>query len=148
MMFLHKRAGVHLYIFHRSAHLSTFTDTLAQHKTIYNSKSQVRLVPQLLRSESRFISVGKPDSVDWVRYSLVTAGWQKLCEGTKGLRRKVWTWTKILSLTYAILSRYYDLSRFAHFFEISGQKSAFFWVKNSVSWAISALLHGIYCIFH
>ena len=24
-------------------------------------------------------------------------GWQKLCEGTKGLRRKVWTWTKILS---------------------------------------------------
>ena len=26
-----------------------------------------------------------------------TAGWQKLCEGTKGLCRKVWTWTKILS---------------------------------------------------
>ena len=26
-----------------------------------------------------------------------TAGWQKLCEGTKGLGRKVWTWTKILS---------------------------------------------------
>ena len=23
-----------------------------------------------------------------------------------------------------------------------------FWVKNSVSWARSALLHGIYCIFH
>ena len=23
-----------------------------------------------------------------------------------------------------------------------------FWVKNSVSWAISTLLHGIYCIFH
>ena len=25
------------------------------------------------------------------------AGWQKLCEGTKGLRRKVWTRTKMLS---------------------------------------------------
>ena len=24
-------------------------------------------------------------------------GWQKLCEGTKGLRRKVWTRTKIFS---------------------------------------------------
>ena len=23
-----------------------------------------------------------------------------------------------------------------------------FWVKNSVSWARSALLHGIYCIFY
>ena len=23
-----------------------------------------------------------------------------------------------------------------------------FWVKNSVSWARSALLHGIYCIYH
>ena len=26
-----------------------------------------------------------------------TSEWQKLCEGTKGLRQKVWTWTKILS---------------------------------------------------
>ena len=25
------------------------------------------------------------------------SGWQKLCEGMKGLRRKVWTQTKILS---------------------------------------------------
>ena len=37
------------------------------------------------------------------------------------------------ALTYAILE--------------VGQKSAF-WVKNSVSWARSTLLHGIYCIFH
>ena len=42
-----------------------------------------------------------------------------MCEGTKGLRRKVWTWTKIL-----ILNIYVILSRFTHFFEISGQKSA------------------------
>ena len=25
------------------------------------------------------------------------AGWQKLCEGTKGLRQKVLSWTKILN---------------------------------------------------
>ena len=41
-----------------------------------------------------------------------------------------------------------DLSRFTHFLEIFGQKKVPFWVKNSVSWARSALLHGIYCIFH
>ena len=45
----------------------------------------------------------------------------------KGLRRKVWTRTKILSSNiYAILLRYYDLSRFAHFLE------DFFLVKNNV----------------
>ena len=27
-------------------------------------------------------------------------------------------------------------------------KKVTFWVKNSVSWARSALLHGIYCIFY
>ena len=27
-------------------------------------------------------------------------------------------------------------------------KKVHFWVKNSVSWARSALLHGIHCIFH
>ena len=27
-------------------------------------------------------------------------------------------------------------------------KKVFFWVKNSVSWARSALLHGIYCILY
>ena len=30
-------------------------------------------------------------------WSLLFAWWQTLCEGTKGLRRKVWTRTKILS---------------------------------------------------
>ena len=35
------------------------------------------------------------------------SGWQKLREGTEGLRRKVWTRTKILSPNLcAILSRY------------------------------------------
>ena len=29
--------------------------------------------------------------------AILLTGWQKLCEGMKGLRRKVWTRTKILS---------------------------------------------------
>ena len=36
---------------------------------------------------------------------------------------------------------------YALFLEIFGQKSAFLG-KNSASWARSALLHCIYCIFH
>ena len=36
---------------------------------------------------------------------------------------------------------------YALFLEIFGQKSAFLG-KNSASWARSALLHGIYCIFY
>ena len=35
----------------------------------------------------------------------------------------------------------------AHFEDLWAKKVPF-WVKNSVSWARSALLHGIYCIFH
>ena len=38
--------------------------------------------------------------------------------------------------------------RFTHFLEIFGKKKVPFWVKNSVYWARSALLHGIYCILH
>ena len=33
-------------------------------------------------------------------------------------------------------------------FGVLWAKKVPFWVKNSVSWARSALLHGIYCIFH
>ena len=36
---------------------------------------------------------------------------------------------------------------YAHFGNLWAKKVPF-WVKNSVSWARSALLHGIYCIFH
>ena len=31
------------------------------------------------------------------RLDYLVSGWQKLCGGTGGPRRKVWTWTKILS---------------------------------------------------
>ena len=36
---------------------------------------------------------------------------------------------------------------YALFLRYLGKKSAF-WGKNSASWARSALLHGIYCIFY
>ena len=39
------------------------------------------------------------------------------------------------------------MSWFTHFWDDNRQESTF-WVKNSVSWAKSALLRGIYCIFH
>ena len=41
--------------------------------------------------------------------------------------------------------------RFVAIYAVFGDlcaKKVPFWVKNSVSWARSALLHGIYCIFH
>ena len=41
--------------------------------------------------------------------------------------------------------------RFAAIYALFGDllaKKVPFWVKNSVSWARSALSHGIYCIFH
>ena len=41
--------------------------------------------------------------------------------------------------------------RFVEIYALFGDlwaKKVPLWVKNSVSWARSALLHGIYCIFH
>ena len=63
-----------------------------------------------------------------------------------GLVRKFQALT--MSVTYAILLRYKDLSQFTHFLEDFGQKKCFFLVKNSVSWARSALLHSVYCILY
>ena len=57
------------------------------------------------------------------------AGWQKLCGGTGGPRRKDWTWTKILSQTYAILSRIKISRDLLTFWRSLGKRSAFFWVK-------------------
>ena len=44
-----------------------------------------------------------------------------------------------------------DIRYFVAIYTLFGDlwaKKVPFWVKNSVSWARSALLHGIYCIFH
>ena len=76
----------------------------------------------------------------WALWSI--SGWQKLREGTRGLPRKVWTRTNILSPNIR-----YFVAIYALFRDLRAKKVPF-WVKNSVSWARSALLHGIYCIFY
>ena len=58
-------------------------------------------------------------------FSFWSIGWQKLCGGTGGPRRKVWTRTKILSSNIRYFVANWDLSRFTHFLVIFGQKSAF-----------------------
>ena len=89
-----------------------------------------------------------PDGTMLSIYSLNCdlSGWQKLCEGTKGLRRKVWTLTKILSpkICYFVAKL-----RFVLIYTLFGNlraKNVPFWVTNSVSLARIALLHGIYYI--
>ena len=72
----------------------------------------------------------------------------EVARGHGGPRRKVWTQSKILSPNIRYFVSNWYLSRFTHFLEIFGQKKGPSWVKNSVSWARSALLHGIYCIFY
>ena len=57
-------------------------------------------------------------------------GWQKLRKGAKGLWRKVWTRTTILSPNMnAILSRYRDSSRITQFLEYCKQKQNLFGSK-------------------
>ena len=75
-------------------------------------------------------------------------GWQKLHGSTGGIRRKVWTRAKNFKPEHTLFCR--EL-RFVAIYALFGElwaKKEPFWVKNSVSWARSALIHGIYCIFH
>ena len=69
-------------------------------------------------------------------------------ECAKGLRRKVWTQTKILSPNI----RYFvAILRFVAIYAIFGRlkaRNVLFWIKNSVSWARSALLYSTYCILY
>ena len=70
--------------------------------------------------------------ISWGPYQSQTAsGWQKLCNDTKGLCRKVWIWTKILSPN---VRYFFPKLRFVaiHALNGNGQKSVFFLVKNSV----------------
>ena len=74
------------------------------------------------------------------------AGWQKLRDGAKGLRRKVLTQTKILS---PFIHYFVAVLRFVAMYALFGYlraKKVLFSVKKSFSWARSALLHVIYCI--
>ena len=76
-----------------------------------------------------------------------TTGWQKLRGGTGGPAEKFGLGRKFQARTYAILSRIKICCDLRTFFLRSLGKKVPFWVKNSVSWARSALLHGIYRIF-
>ena len=77
--------------------------------------------------------------------SEIHARWQKLREGTKGLRQKVWTrkifLTPNISYFVAILKFVAIYAPFGNFWA----NKVFFWVKNSVSWARNAILHGGHC---
>ena len=56
-------------------------------------------------------------------------GWQKLCEGAKGLRRKVWTWMKIFS---PYISYFVAILRFVAIYALFGNlwtKKCFFGSK-------------------
>ena len=75
-------------------------------------------------------------------WSLLFAGWQTLCEGTNGLRRKVCTRTKISNPSIRYLVAIYDLSGFTHFLgEFGknaqlGQKQCFLGKKCPITWNI------------
>ena len=78
----------------------------------------------------------------WRRY-VAPPGWQKLCGGTGGPRRKVRTRTKILSLTYAILSRIKICRDLRTFWRslgkkkcFLGQKQCFLGKKCTITWYI------------
>ena len=56
----------------------------------------------------------------------LNAGWQKLCEGTKGLYRKVWTWTKVLSTNIRyFVAKLRFVAIFALFWRFGANKSFF-----------------------
>ena len=64
------------------------------------------------------------------------AGWQKLCEGTKGLRRKVWTQTKILSPNIC-----YFVAIYALFGRFWANKVLFWFLGQEVHYYIVHILH-------
>ena len=72
------------------------------------------------------------------KFRMNVPGWQKLCEGTKGLRRKVWTWMNILRPSIRYFVPISDLSWFRCFLEDLGAKKVF-WDNSSISWASCVL---------
>ena len=83
------------------------------------------------------------------KFRMNVPGWQKLCEGRKGLRRKVWTWLKFLRPN---IQYFVPISRFVviHvlFGRLGGKKVLFFWDNNSISWASSALWYILHIILN
>ena len=80
-------------------------------------------------------------SLRWRKRLWWCSGWQNLCEGIKGLRRKVWTLAKILiiNIPFAVA-----ILRFVTFYAQFGRlwaKKCFF-LGQQVFWVRKALLHG------
>ena len=86
---------------------------------------------------------------------MTTTGWQKLCEGTKGLRRKVWTWRKILS---PIIRYFVAILRFVAIYALFGnlrakkstclgQKQCFLGKKCTITWHIVHIILIQICKF-
>ena len=101
---------------------------------IYECKSNITL---------QIMSVNSICNVDFSLQMLVfvfmLSGLQKLREGAKGPRRKVWTQTKILSSNI----RYFvAILRFVAIYALFGRlcQTVFFGVNKSVSWVRIALL--------
>ena len=66
----------------------------------------------------------------------------------EGPPRKSLDSDKNLKLLHTLFCRDIKIGRnFRTFWKILGKK-VFYWVRNSISWARRALLHGIYCILH
>ena len=81
-----------------------------------------------------------------------SSGWQKLCEGMKSLRRKVWTWTKILSPN---IDYFVAIERFVAIYALFGRlwakksvlKYIFFSKKCAISWYILHIILNQICKF-
>ena len=69
---------------------------------------------------------------------------------TKGLHRKVWNLKPFHTLFCRDIKICGDIKicRDLRSFQKFLGKKVFYWVKSSVSWATSGLLHGIYCILY
>ena len=80
---------------------------------------------------------------EYAMYSQYMAAWQKLCEGTKGLRQKVWTRRKISNSNICYICYIVTILWFVAIYALFGRlwtKERLFWVKNNVSWAKLCLM--------
>ena len=79
------------------------------------------------------------------KFRMNVPGWQKLCEGTKGLRRKVWTRMNISRPSIRYFVPISDLSWFWCFLEDLGAKKFF---GTTAVFLGQGVYYGMYCILH
>ena len=86
-------------------------------------------------------------SVTWC-YRVLQSRVAEVAWGRGGPPPKVWPRTKIVSPNIGYFFRELRIVAIYALFGDLWAKEMSFWVKNSVSWARNALLHGIYSIFY